>query len=102
MIDAAAALGREYVAITDHSFNLKFVGGLDPVRLRRQGDEIRAADEQRGGRIRVLRGIEADILADGSIDLADVVGELDWVIGSVHSHMDLPRDQQTARMVKAI
>jgi DNA polymerase (family 10) len=102
MVEAAAALGREYVAITDHSFNLKFVGGLDPVRLRRQGAEIRALDEQLAGRIRVLRGIEADILADGSIDLADVVGELDWVIGSVHSHMDLPRDEQTRRMVAAI
>ncbi len=102
MAAAAAALGRQYVAITDHSQNLKFVRGLDAERLRRQGDEIRALDERLAGQPRLLRGLEADILADGSIDLADVVGELDWVIGSVHSHMDLPRDQQTRRMVQAI
>ena len=102
MAAAAAALGREYIAVTDHSQNLKMVGGLDAERLRAQGRLIRAHND-RGGAPRLLRGIEADILVDGEIDLgAEVLGELDWVIGSVHSHFQMPRAEQTRRVIHAI
>jgi DNA polymerase (family X) len=103
MVEAARALGREYIAITDHSQNLKMVRGLDADRLREQGRQIRELEEELGGSIRVLRGIEADILQDGSIDLGpEVLAELDWVIGSVHSHFQMPRKEQTERIIKAM
>ena len=100
---AAAELGREYIAITDHSQNLKIARGLDPERLAAQGREIDLLNERLGGRPRILRGIEADILLDGTIDLGpEVLATLDWVIGSVHSHFDLPRAEQTRRVIAAI
>ncbi|MFH0903345.1 MAG: PHP domain-containing protein, partial [Pseudomonadota bacterium] len=103
MVETAARLGREYLAITDHSQVLKLVHGLDSHRLRQQARDIRAINERFGGAPLVLRGIEADILADGSIDLdPTLLGELDWVIGSVHSHFRLEREQQTSRIVKAM
>ncbi len=103
MVAAAAALGREYMAITDHSQALKIANGLDADRLRAQGRKIRELNDKTGGAPRLLCGIEADILLDGSIDLgASVLGELDWVIGSVHSHFQMPRAEQTARVVRAI
>jgi DNA polymerase (family 10) len=90
MILAAAELGRDYIAITDHSYNLRLVNGLDPERLAAQGREIDELNERFAGRPRILRGIEADILLDGSIDLGpQVLGTLDWVIGSVHAHFKM-------------
>jgi DNA polymerase (family 10) len=103
MVQAALELGRSYIAITDHSANLKMVRGLDPDRLREQGRQIDALNEKLAGRLRVLRGIEADILPDGSVDLGpEVLGSLDWVIGSVHGQFNLPREEQTRRIVTAI
>jgi DNA polymerase (family 10) len=103
MVAEAARLGREYVAITDHSQALRMVHGLDATRLREQGKKIRELEERLGGRPRILRGIEADILQDGTIDLGPaILGELDWVVGSVHSHFELPREEQTKRIVAAI
>jgi DNA polymerase (family 10) len=103
MVLAAAELGREYIAITDHSQALRMVRGLDAERLAAQGRQIDALNERFGGRPRILRGIEADILADGTIDLGpEVLATLDWVIGSVHSHFDLPRAEQTRRIVAAL
>jgi DNA polymerase (family 10) len=79
------------------------VHGLDATRLREQGRRIRELEERLGGRPRILRGIEADILVDGSVDLGPaILGELDWVVGSVHSHFELPREEQTKRIVGAI
>jgi DNA polymerase (family X) len=103
MVAAAAEAGHEYLAITDHSQALAITKGLDPVRLRMQGARIRALNEQLGGKPTILRGIEADILADGSVDLGpEVLGELDWVVGSVHSAFRLSREEQTKRVVKAL
>ena len=100
---AAAELGREYIAITDHSETLKIARGLDAARLAAQGRAIDELNERLGGRPRILRGIEADILLDGSIDLGPaVLGTLDWVIGSVHSAFDLPREEQTRRVIAAM
>jgi len=103
MVLAAAELGRDYIAITDHSLNLTIANGMSPERLAAQGRQIDELNERLGGRPRILRGIEADILLDGSIDLGpEVLGTLDWVIGSVHSHFNLPREEQTKRVVAAI
>jgi DNA polymerase (family 10) len=103
MILAAAELGRDYVAITDHSQNLKVARGLDAARLAEQGRQIDELNERFAGRPRVLRGIEADILPDGSVDLGpEVLATLDWVIGSVHGQFNLSREEQTRRIVTAM
>jgi DNA polymerase (family 10) len=102
MVAAARDAGRAYVAITDHSESLTFVRGMGRERLREQRAKIRAVEEKMGGAIRVFAGLEADILADGSIDVADATDELEWVIGSVHTHLGMPRDAMTTRVVSAI
>jgi len=102
MAAAARARGYRYIAITDHSQRLTVAHGLDPRRLRRQMEEIDRLNERLSG-IRVLKGIEVDILEDGSLDLPDdVLRDLDVVIGAVHSHFNLPRDKQTERILRAM
>ncbi|MHB8248010.1 MAG: DNA polymerase/3'-5' exonuclease PolX [Acidithiobacillus sp.] len=99
---AAQARGWEYLAITDHSRALRVANGLDPLRLRRQMDEIDLLNGKLQG-FTLLKGCEVDILEDGSLDLPDaVLRDLDIVIGAVHSHFDLPRARQTARVLKAM
>jgi DNA polymerase (family 10) len=103
MIEAAHKAGREYIAITDHSQALAMARGMDAERLRAQGRQIRALNEKLSGKPLVLRGIEADILPDGSVDLGnEVLRELDWVVASVHSQFGLPREEQTRRIVRAL
>ena len=99
---AAQARGWEYLAITDHSRALRVANGLDPLRLRRQMDEIDLLNGKLQG-FTLLKGSEVDILEDGSLDLPDaVLRDLDIVIGAVHSHFDLSRSRQTARVLKAM
>jgi DNA polymerase (family 10) len=102
MARAAKAAGLEYYAVTDHSQRLKMAHGLDPRRLRQQWKEIEKVEAKVGG-IRMLRGIEVDVLDDGSLDLPDdVLRELDWVVASVHSKLEMDRDAMTRRMIAAI
>jgi DNA polymerase (family 10) len=102
MAQAAAALGHEYVAICDHTKNVRVVSGLDADDVRRQGEEIAAANDQIAP-LRVLRGIECDILADGTLDLPDdVLDELDWVQASIHAGQRQSRDQLTHRTLAAV
>ena len=76
--------------------------GLTPDEVRRQGEEIAAANEELAP-FRVLRGIEVDILPDGSLDLPDdVLAELDWVQASVHGGQRMPAREMTARVVEAL
>ncbi|MGH7864593.1 MAG: DNA polymerase/3'-5' exonuclease PolX [Candidatus Binataceae bacterium] len=92
----------EYFAVTDHSQRLKMARGLDPKRLREQWKEIEQVDAKIRG-ITLLRGIEVDILEDGALDLPDdVLGELDWVVASVHSRIDQDQKTMTRRLLKAI
>ena len=96
---AARERGYEYVAICDHTPAVGAVRGLTPDDVRRQGEEIAAANELLAP-FRVLRGIECDILPDGRLDLPDdVLAELDWVQASVHGgqRMPAPRDDQARR-----
>ena len=92
---AAQALGYEYLAICDHTRNVRVVPGLDADDLRRQAEEIAAANELLAP-FRILRGSECDILPDGSLDLPDdVLAELDWVQISLHAGQRAPRQAIT-------
>ncbi len=102
MAEAARDLGHSFIAITDHSQDVRVANGMTPDRFARHLDAIAAADAAVDG-IRVLSGIEVDILKDGSLDMDDdLLRRADWVIGSVHSHFQLPRDEMTQRLLTAI
>jgi DNA polymerase (family X) len=99
---AARARGYEYLAICDHTPHVTVVPGLDGDALRRQGEEIAAANEQLAP-FRILRGVECDIRGDGSLDVPDdVLAELDWVQLSLHRGQRAPRAELTARVVEAM
>jgi len=99
---AARELGYEYIAICDHTTNVRVVPGLDADGLRRQGEEIAAANETLAP-FRVLRGTECDIRADGSLDLPDdVLAELDWVQLSLHAGQRAPRAELTRKVTEAM
>jgi putative hydrolase len=102
MMLAAKGLGHEYCALTDHSPRLKVANGLSPERLRKQLDVI---DELRDmvAPIRILTGIEVDILEDGSLDQEPELLEcLDVVVASVHSKLSMDAPSMTRRMIKAV
>jgi DNA polymerase (family 10) len=102
MVDAAKNLGMKYFGIADHSQSLTVANGLSPERVRKQQAEIDALAKKVHG-IRIFKGIECDILADGSLDYDDeVLKTFDYVVASVHSHFNQPEAEMTARIVKAI
>ena len=102
MGEAALARGYEYLAICDHTRNVRVVPGLDADDVRRQGEEIAAANEVLAP-FRILRGIECDILPDGSLDLPDdVLAELEWVQASVHAGQRAPAAELTKRTIEAM
>src|SRR5204862_1922568 len=99
---AARERGYDYLAICDHTPAVGAVQGLTPDDVRRQADEIAAANALLAP-FRVLRGIECDILSDGRLDLPDdVLAELDWVQASVHGGQRMPRREMTARVEAAL
>lgn len=102
MAQQAHELGLEYLAVTDHSRRLAMAHGLDPARLHEQGREIARVQRHLHG-IKLLRGIEVDIMEDGSLDLPDeALDELDWVVASVHYKLNQPSAEMTARLIGAI
>ena len=102
MASAAREAGLSYLAITEHSRRLTVARGLDPRRLSRQIDEIDRLNAELQG-ITLLKGIEVDILEDGTLDLPEsILSRLDLVVGAVHSAFNLPRKQQTERILRAI
>jgi DNA polymerase (family 10) len=102
MARAAQARGYEYLAICDHTPAVGAVRGLTPDDVRRQGEEIAAANDELAP-FHVLRGIECDILPDGRLDLPDdVLAELDWVQASVHGGQRMPRREMTKRVEEAL
>lgn len=102
MANAAAALGHEYMVLTDHSARLTVAHGLDRDRLLAQLDEIAELNE-RVAPFRILTGMEVDILLDGTLDLDDeLLGRLDLVVASVHSKLKMPAFEMTARMIRAV
>ena len=101
MARAAEAMGMAYITITDHSPTAHYAGGLQLDRLKRQWDEIGQAQEK--VKVRLLRGTESDILADGALDYPDAVLEqLDIVIASIHNRFRMSSEQMTRRLVRAM
>ena len=102
MAEAAQELGLQYLGIADHSKSSFQANGLDAARLRRQIVEIRAMNDDFDG-FKLFAGNEVDILKDGSLDFDDdLLAELDYVVASVHSVMNLPEAEMTKRIIKAI
>ena len=102
MADAGRAHGYEYIAITDHSKALAMANGLDEKRAVAFAAQVREINRGEIG-IHVFSGLECDILKDGTLDLADdALAELDLVIASVHSHMNLEAAEMTDRLLRAL
>jgi DNA polymerase (family 10) len=102
MATAARDLGYEYLAICDHTPNVRVVPGLEADDVRRQGEEIEAVNEELSP-FRVLRGTEVDIRADGTLDLPDdVLAELEWVQLSLHAGQRQQRDELTRKVTEAM
>jgi DNA polymerase (family 10) len=103
MVEACIARGLAYLGLTDHSKIAAYAGGLTEEDLLRQHEEIDQLNEEYAGRIRILKGTECDILRDGTLDYADdVLASLDFVVASIHSLFNLPPEEQTRRMLRAI
>ncbi len=101
MARAAEARGADFITITDHSAAAHYAGGLDVERLRRQWDEIDEVQER--VKIRILKGTEADILADGAIDWPDrILERLDVVIASIHQRFRQDEETMTRRLLRAM
>jgi DNA polymerase (family 10) len=102
MAEAAKKLRYAYLAITEHSKRVTVAHGMDEKRLRKQLDAIDRLNGRLEG-IRVLKGVEVDILADGTLDLSDsVLKRLDLTVCAVHSGFHLNRDRQTERIIRAM
>ncbi len=102
MILAARQRHLEYIAITDHSPRVHMANGLDPARLRKQWAQIRTLQEQYDD-IKIMRGVECDILETASMDLPDdVLAEADWIIAVIHFGLKQPASQITKRLLTAI
>jgi DNA polymerase (family 10) len=102
LASACKAAGYDYLGVTDHSQAASYAGGLTPDDLERQADEIDRVNQRLEG-FRVLKGIEADILQDGTVDFEErVLERLDFVVASVHSRFNMGRQEMTARILSAM
>jgi DNA polymerase (family 10) len=102
MAQVARERGYEYLAITDHSASHGFGNDVSPAQLRRQIELVREANARIEG-LRLLAGTEVNVLPDGSLDYEDeLLGELDWVIASVHTAFGMTEQTMTERMIAAI
>jgi DNA polymerase (family 10) len=102
MAKAAKALGFQYLGLADHSQSLTVANGLSPDRVRKQQAAIDALNKRLKG-IRLFKGTECDILADGRLDFDDaLLATFDYIVASVHSHFKQSREEMTARILRAI
>lgn len=102
MAEAARRFGLKYFGFGDHSQSLTVANGLSPERVRKQHREIDALNERLKG-IKLFKGIECDILADGSMDFDDkVLASFDYVVASVHTHFNQSEEEMTARIIRAV
>jgi DNA polymerase (family 10) len=103
MVEACLQRGFTYLGLSDHSKAAAYAGGLNEEALKRQHEEIDQLNQEYKGRIRILKGIECDILKDGALDFSDeVLATLDFVVASIHSQFTLSQEEQTRRMLRAI
>ena len=103
MVEGAAARGLTYFGVCDHSRSAAYAGGLSVERIREQHAEIDRLNAKWGDRIRIFKGIESDILADGSLDYPDdVLALFDFVVASVHSGLEMDEETATERVCRAM
>jgi len=103
MAEAARTRGLGYIGICDHSQTAGYAGGLKPDRVRKQRLEIDRLNEEYGGEFRIFKGIESDILADGSLDYdEETLASFDFVVASIHSGLDMLVDEATDRICRAL
>jgi DNA polymerase (family X) len=103
MAEATRARGYEYFGVADHSRSAHYAGGLSIDEIAAQHAEIDRLNPKHSGRFRILKGIESDILADGSLDYPDeVLASFDFIVASVHSRFRLEREAQTERIIRAV
>jgi len=106
MAFAARDAGLEYIVITDHTKSLAMTGGSDEKKLTRQMeaiDKINKKFKKKGHKIKILKGAEVNIMKDGTLDINDeTLKKLDVVGAAAHSYFDLPRDEQTKRIIRAM
>jgi DNA polymerase (family 10) len=102
MAQASKKMGFSCMGLSDHSKSARYAGGLTPEKLRKQWKEIDQANQELEG-LHIFRGIESDILPDGSLDYEEaVLKQFDFVIASVHSYFTMSREEMTQRVTKAI
>jgi DNA polymerase (family 10) len=102
MAEAARSRGMQYLGIADHSRAARYANGLSIERVHEQWAAIDALNKTFGGKFHLFKGTECDILPDGSLDYPDdVLAGFDYVVASVHSSFQLPRDEMTGRLVRA-
>jgi DNA polymerase (family 10) len=103
MAEATRRRGFEYFGVADHSQSAHYAGGLAPDEISEQHREASRLNKRYGKSFRILKGIEADILGDGSLDYPDqILSSFDFVVASVHSRFKMPKKEQTERILKAI
>lgn len=103
MAKYSKSLGYQYIGITDHSKAAFYANGLKPDRLYQQWAEIDQLNEAFGSEFRILKGIESDILNDGSLDYEeDILKQFDFIIASIHSNLKMDEEKATNRLIKAI
>jgi DNA polymerase (family 10) len=102
MVQAAQSRGLQYIGISDHSQSAFYARGLKVEDVRRQHEEIDRLNEKYKG-FRIFKGIESDILPDGSLDYAEeILAGFDFIIASIHSRFNMPEEQMTLRVCKAL
>ena len=103
MAEATRARGYEYLGVADHSRSADYAGGLSIEKVDAQHAQVDELNARFAGKFRIFKGIESDILADGSLDYPDdVLARFDFVVASVHSRFRLDTAAQTARIVRAV
>lgn len=103
MSEACMAMGLSYMVVTDHSQSAFYANGLSPARLEVQWQEINKLNKKYEGRFKIIKGIESDILPDGSLDYEkDVLSQLEVIIASIHSGFPKDEAQATRRLIRAI
>jgi DNA polymerase (family 10) len=103
MAEATRKRGFEYFGVADHSISAHYAGGLSLDEIAEQHREADKLNKRYGKSFRILKGIEADILGDGSLDYPDrVLGKFDFVVASIHSRFKMTKKEQTDRILKAI
>jgi DNA polymerase (family X) len=103
MAEATRARGYQYLGVADHSKSAHYAGGLSIQEIEEQHAEINRLNRKYSGTFRILKGIESDILQDGSLDYPDeVLARFDFVVASVHGRLRLSREEQTQRILRAV